>query len=74
MQYTIVTTKMHAVNISEDRKSVKIDYTVNAKAIDGSIEIPINEGCTIELDLPEGMAELAEKKVKEWFEGKYKSS
>lgn len=73
MEYKLINAKQEAVKVSEDKKSINVDYTITGQAVDGDIVLPINDGCTINLPIPEDLVDQAEKKVIEWFNNKYKS-
>lgn len=73
MEYKLLKAKQESVKVSADKKSIDVDYTIIGEAIDGDINLPINEGCTINLPIPEGLVEQAEVKVLEWFNNKYKN-
>ena len=76
MEYKIKEVRTEKVALSEDRKHISIDYTVNAEAVDGELIIPINTGTTIEnipLSLGDGIPDFAEAEVIKWFNSKYTS-
>lgn len=75
MKYELISIKQEAVKISDDKKTINVDYTITGKATDGEIELPINTGTTIEnvpLSLGEEIPPYLEKKATEWFLNKYK--
>lgn len=72
MIYNLKSAKQESVKVSEDKLSISVDYTIFAEAVDGEIIIPINDGCTVTVAIPAGLANEAENKVMQWFNNKYK--
>ncbi len=80
MKYNLVNAKQEAVKVSEDKKSINVDYTMTIEAVDENIKdekdnplkVPISEGITVSV-APQDFLQ-ADKKAQEWFDNKYNKS
>ena len=74
MKYTIKKTTTNAVVLSENRKNISVDFTIDAEGAEGKVAIPINIGNTIKdipLSLGEELPDYLDEKIAEWFNENY---
>lgn len=75
MNYSITSTKISVISLSEDKKSVNVDMSIYGEYKNGIVTLPINTGTTINLPLILGEqlpAELETKTI-QWFNENYPS-
>ncbi len=73
MEYKLVDKTFHRVRISEDKRALSIDYTLNGVVEDGELSIPFSEGMTVNIACPAGLLEEIDTAIADYFSNKYKN-